>query len=41
MGGRIAPGSPHIHELKRAHGVLVREGGLGSEAHRADVNDPV
>lgn len=41
MGGRIAPGSPHIHDLERAHGVLVREGGLDSEAHRADVNDPV
>ena len=41
MGGRIASGSPHIHDLERAHGVLVREGGLDSEAHRADVNDPV
>lgn len=39
--GRIAPGSPHINDLERAHCVLVREGGLGSEAHRADVNDPV
>ena len=27
--------------LKRAHGVLVRDGGLESEAHRAYVNDPV
>ena len=41
MGGRIAPESPHIHDLERAHGVLVREGGLDSEAHRADANDPV
>ena len=41
MGGRIAPGSLLIHDLERAHGVLVREGGLESEAHRADVNGPV
>ena len=41
MGGRIAPGSLLIHNLKWAYGVLVREDGLGSEAHRADVNDPV
>lgn len=41
MGGRIAPGSLLIHDLERAHGVLVRDGGLESEAHRADVNDPV
>ena len=41
MGGRIAPGSPHIHDLERAHGVPVREGGLESETHRANVNDPV
>lgn len=41
MGGRIAPGSPHIHNLERAHGALVRDGGLESKAHRADVNDPV
>lgn len=41
MGGRIAPGSLLIHSLERAHGALVREGGLESEAHRADVNDPV
>lgn len=41
MGGRIAPGSPRIHDLERAHGVLVRKGGVDSEAHRADVNDPV
>lgn len=27
--------------LKRAHGVLVRDGGLESETHGADVNDPV
>lgn len=41
MGGRIAPGSLLIHDLERAHGVLVRDGGLESEAHRAEVNDPV
>lgn len=41
MGGRIAPGSLLIHDLERAHGALVSEGSLGSEAHRADVNDPV
>lgn len=39
MDGRIAPGSPLIHDLERAHGVLVRKGGLDSEAHGADVND--
>ncbi len=41
MGGRIAPGSLLIHDLERAHGVLVGDGGLESEAHRAGVNDPV
>lgn len=41
MGGRIAPGSPHIHDLERTHGALVRDGGLESKAHRADANDPV
>lgn len=41
MGGRIAPGPLPIHDLEQAHGALVREGGLESEAHRADVNDPV
>lgn len=41
MGGRIAPGPLPIHDLGQAHGALVREGGLESEAHRADVNDPV
>ncbi len=41
MGGRIAPGSLLIHGLERAHGVLVRDGGLESEAHGTDVNNPV
>ena len=41
MEGRIAPGALLIHDLERAHGALVMEGGLESEAHRADVNDPV
>lgn len=41
MGDRIAPGSPLIHGLERAHGVPVRDGGLESGAHRAYENDPV
>lgn len=41
MGGGIVPGSLLIHDLERAHGLLVRDGGLASGAHRADVNDPV
>lgn len=41
MGVRIAPGSLLIHDLERAHGALVKERGLESEVHRADVNDPV
>ena len=41
MGGRIAPGSLLIHDMERAHSVLVMDGGLESEAHRADMNDPV
>lgn len=41
MGGRIALGSLLIHDLERAHGALVREGGLESEMHRADANNPV
>lgn len=41
MGGRIAPGSLLIHDLERARGALVRDGGLESEAHRADVDNPV
>lgn len=41
MGGRIAPGALLIHDLERAHSALVRDGGLESEAHRVDVNDPV
>lgn len=40
-GGRIAPVSLLVHDLERAHNVLVREGGLDSEAHRADIGDPV
>ena len=35
------PGSQPIHDLERAHNALVRDGGLESEARRADVNDPV
>lgn len=41
VGGRIAPGSPLIRDLERAHNALVRDGGLEIEAHRADVNGPV
>lgn len=41
MGGRIAPGSLLIYDLESAHNALVRSGGLDSEAHGADVNDPV
>lgn len=33
MGGRIAPGSLLTHDLERAHGALVRDGGLESEAY--------
>lgn len=41
MGDSIAPGSLLIHDPERAHGVLVRDGGLENEVHRADVSDPV
>ena len=41
MGGRIAPMALLIHDLEWTHNALVRDGGLESEAHRADVNDPV
>ena len=41
MAGRIAPGLLLIRDLQRAHDVLVRDGGLESEARRADVNDPI
>lgn len=41
MGDRIAPGSPLILDLERAHGVPVRDDGLESGAHRAYDNDPV
>lgn len=41
MGSRMLPGSLPIHDLEKAHNALVRDGGLESEAHRADVNDPI
>lgn len=41
MGSRMLPGSPPIQDPERTHNVLVRDGGLESETHRADVNDPV
>ena len=41
LGARIAPGSLLIHDKERSHNVLVRELGLESEAHKADVGDPV
>lgn len=37
----MAPGSLPIHDLEKAHNALVGDGRLGSEAHRADANDPV
>lgn len=33
--------SPLIYDLKHDHGMLIRYGGLESEARIADVNDPV
>lgn len=41
MGSRMLPGSLPIHDFEKAHNALVRDGGLESEAHRVDVNDPV
>lgn len=41
MGSKMAPGSPLIHDLKRAHSALVRDDRLESGAHRANVNDPI
>ncbi|HJI72060.1 MAG TPA: IS1595 family transposase [Coriobacteriaceae bacterium] len=41
IGGRIAPGPLLIHDLERAHAVLVGDGGFESEAHSADVYEPV
>ena len=41
MGGRKAPGTLLIHDLERAHSAFIRADRLESEAHRADVNDPV
>lgn len=41
IGGKIELGSLLIHDLERAHGVSFRGGGLESEAHRAEVNDPL
>lgn len=32
MGSRMLPGSLPIHDLKKAHNALVRDGGLESEA---------
>ena len=40
LGARIAPGSLLVHDKERSHNVLVRELGLESEAHKADVGDP-
>lgn len=33
MGSRMLPGSLPIHDLKKAHNALVRDGGLESEAY--------
>lgn len=41
MGSRMLPGSLPVHDPEKAHNALARDGGLESEAHRADVNDPV
>ena len=41
MGGRIASGALLIHDLEWAHNALVKDGGLESETHGADVSDPV
>lgn len=41
VGGSMAPGSLLIHDPERARGMLVRDGGLEKEVHRADVSDPV
>ena len=37
----MLPGSQPIHDLEKAHNALVRDGGLESEARKADVNEPV
>ncbi len=39
MGVRIAPGSPLIHDLERAHGALVKER-ASSEVHRGGRQRP-
>ena len=41
MGGRMTPGELLTHDLERAYNTLFKDGGLESEAHRADVSDPV
>ena len=41
VSGSMAPGSLLIHDPERARGMLVRDGGLEKEVHRADVSDPV
>lgn len=41
MGGKMAPMALLIHDLERAHNASVRDGELESEAHGAEVNDPV
>lgn len=37
----MLPGSLPIHDPERTHNALAGDGGHESEAHRADVNDPV
>ena len=37
----MLPGSLPIQDPERTHNALVRDGGLESEVHRVNVNDPV
>lgn len=41
MDDSIVSGALLVHDLKRAHNALVRDGRHESETHRADANDPV
>lgn len=41
LSGHIAPGSLVIRDREKAHNALLRESGCESEAHKADVRDPV
>ena len=41
MLAHIAPGSTVVHDMEKSHGALIRAAACSSEAHRADVRDPV